>query len=675
MASFIKKYNLQIRILIPIFIGILALSGILYFLIPILLNYPYVSWANDFCPCIGNSTHLFQVVLIAICTMFAVTFTTFVFTRFLNQYYITVTPDEKNSFNYDINFIKNKLFINPGKLFVTNIVLISITIIFVYLLTAHQQFIATLKFFIVILPFILLFSSFVTSYVKALFKRILIKLSGNSIDNIQKSTIMKKILSSLMPIIFASLLLLSITIFNKMIIENSNSLYTTYQTELTHFSKNNTFSSTADLLLKANQNLSLVGKSDYIFVRDSEGNFLNSQNRPITMSEYFDNYVNEASKIGNKRVFEDYGVDCQAAIQTVFIGDIPYVIGIYYQIVNPSIFIYLAIIIGVLLIINYLAIRLLSKSITKDINIITGKLNTIVDSKNIIKNDKLTITSNDEIGDLIVAYNKVQALATINIKQIAISKDTLTEQERLASLGQMIGGISHNLKTPIFSIAGGIEGLNDLIDELDKSIDNPSVNSNDMHDIAKDMREWTSKIKDYTSYMSDIITAVKGQAVNFSNDEIDYFSTSQLFKFVDLLMKHELQDALINFVVENNVDDSHYIKGSINGIVQVINNIISNSIQAYDGKPNQKIIMKADIDNNMLLISLQDFGPGIPKDVQTKLFKEMVTTKGKNGTGLGLFMSYSNIKAHYHGNLSYKTELGNGTTFYIELPIENRKKI
>ena len=48
----------------------------------------------------------------------------------------------------------------------------------------------------------------------------------------------------------------------------------------------------------------------------------------------------------------------------------------------------------------------------------------------------------------------------------------------------------------------------------------------------------------------------------------------------------------------------------------------------------------------------------------------MVTTKGKNGTGLGLFMSYSNIKAHFNGSLRYETEKGKGTSFFVEIPLE-----
>ena len=57
------------------------------------------------------------------------------------------------------------------------------------------------------------------------------------------------------------------------------------------------------------------------------------------------------------------------------------------------------------------------------------------------------------------------------------------------------------------------------------------------------------------------------------------------------------------------------------------------------------------------------------KEVQQKLFKEMITTKGKNGSGLGLFMSYSTIKSNFKGDLSFETEEGKGTTFTIKIPM------
>ena len=668
MKNFIKKYKIQLKILIPIFICTGVLCSLVYYLFPLLTNFKTQQELiiNDF------ST---QVRLSPIYMMFTSIITTFVFTRFLKQYDKLISPGEKKYSVEEINLIKNKLFVTPDKICAVNAMLSIVLIMLVYVCKTRQLSIVTLKLFISILPIIILYTIISNLFITSIYKQMIIKLPGTDSKHIEKTTLKKKLTYTSLSLILSSLILISIWNYQYLAIEKADALYTTYNTELTYFSDNNTFISISDIISKANQNISLVGTSDYIFIKTSDNLYLNAQNKPIKMTSFFDKHFNEYLSDNEGRVYEEYGLDYQAAIKTIYIDNAPYIIGVYYQTINPSIIIYFLIAIVVLLIISYFILSLLSKTITNDLILITNKFNAISDSKNIIKNDKLAITSNDEIGDLINAYNRVQSLATTNIKQIAISKETLTEQERLASLGQMIGGISHNLKTPIFSIAGGIEGLNDLISELDQSIDNPNVNDQDMHDIAKDMREWTAKIKDYTSYMSDIITAVKGQAVNFSNDQIDYFTTSQLFKLVDLLMKHELKDALIDLVVDNNVDESYYIKGSINGIVQVINNIISNAIQAYDGKTNQSIVMKADLDNNMLLISIQDFGPGISKEVQNKIFKEMITTKGKNGTGLGLFMSYSNIKAHYHGNLFYKTELGKGTTFYIELPIENRKKV
>lgn len=257
-----------------------------------------------------------------------------------------------------------------------------------------------------------------------------------------------------------------------------------------------------------------------------------------------------------------------------------------------------------------------------------------------------------------------------DMETIKNNQDILMERERLAVLGQLIGGIAHNLKTPIMSIAGAVQGLENLIREYDESIDDPLVNSQDHHDIAKDMEEWIPKIRAYLEYMSDIITTVKGQAVaSLSSDDTEEFTINELIKRVNILMKHELKNAYIYMNVVMKTDENQIIKGNVNSLVQVVNNMISNAIQAYEGKHDQNIEMIVNKKENNIVISITDFAGGLPKEVQDRLFKEMVTTKGKNGTGLGLYMSYSNIKAHFGGDITYVTETGKGTTFNIIIPL------
>ena len=272
------------------------------------------------------------------------------------------------------------------------------------------------------------------------------------------------------------------------------------------------------------------------------------------------------------------------------------------------------------------------------------------------------------LGTLILLKDVTQHM--LDMQTIQNNQQLLMERERLASLGQLIGGIAHNLKTPIMSISGAAEGLTDLVKEYDSSIGDPEVTNDDHHDIAKDMREWIEKIKTYTAYMSDVITTVKGQAVTLSEEQVVSFDIDELVKRVDILMKHELKNALVVLNVQMNTSSSTTLHGNIVSLVQVINNMISNSIQAYNGVPNKEINFIVDRDGNNIILSIQDFAGGLPKEVEEKLFKEMITTKGKNGTGLGLFMSYSTIRAHFNGNITFETEQGKGTTFHIIIPVE-----
>lgn len=313
------------------------------------------------------------------------------------------------------------------------------------------------------------------------------------------------------------------------------------------------------------------------------------------------------------------------------------------------------------------------ESITQILNKCQTTTDTFLFKKDFKINDKYfnievngIFSKNTFLGSLVLLKDVTQHI--LDMKTIEDNQSMLMEKERLASLGQMIGGIAHNLKTPIMSIAGATEGLSDLTKEYDSSIGDPEVTNEDHHAIVKDMDEWIKKIREYTEYMSNVITAVKGQAVNFSDETSDSFTINESIKYVDVLMKHELKNALINLNIHMLTDPNITIKGNINSFVQVVNNMISNAIQAYNGQENKSIDFTINkVDDNILFI-IQDYGSGIPQKVQDKLFKEMITTKGKNGTGLGLFMSYSNIRAHFNGNITFESKEGEGTKFIISIP-------
>ncbi len=108
-------------------------------------------------------------------------------------------------------------------------------------------------------------------------------------------------------------------------------------------------------------------------------------------------------------------------------------------------------------------------------------------------------------------------------------------------------------------------------------------------------------------------------------------------------MQHELSKNCCRYRQYIRVDRETKIVGDINSMVQVLDNIIVNAIQSYDGAGGD-ISIRVTEEDGKLIMAVGDSGKGIPDSVKERLFKEMITTKGKHGTGLGLYMSHSTVK-------------------------------
>lgn len=664
MFNYIKKkynnLNISNKTSLSFVTITLFVSLIFYFVLPSLLNYPPNTINTSFDREVSVIYYVFQYIIavIGIVSIFVIYFK------------ISLRPIDKWQKNRSENIteianIRNKCLSFPYKLYITVVIFPVVIVCTVLQLTGSHPAILLFKIGILILSFATLVASLFLIISKNILYPVLNETSSYVDNNFSKTklSLKVKLVFQLFPGILVTALLISLIGYSRLTVEKGDLLNNYYSTTL------NTYTSSSINLNSLFDSFkgSLIGENDFIFIEDSNGIITTSNNS--SLSHFFVKYMHELSKEHNNRVYEAYTIDAQGVIKEFSHNNQTYTLGIYYEIVSPSVLYYFLFSSGALFLFNLLILIYITKSMENDIKLVVHGLDGIISNHNEIKDTNLPITSDDILGELVISFNKIQELTKNNINQIHSNQDLLMEKERLASLGQLIGGIAHNLKTPIMSIAGASEGLKDLVKEYDSSISDPDVNVNDHHEIAKDMDEWIEKIKTHTSYMSDIITAVKGQAVNLSDEDQNTFSLEELIKRVNILMRHELKNALIDLNVKMNTNCTFNLTGNVNSLVQVINNMISNSIQAYNGKTNEKIDLIISKDNNKIIISIQDYGCGMSKEVKYKLFKEMVTTKGKNGTGLGLFMSYSTIRAHFNGNITFESEENKGTKFDIILPI------
>lgn len=240
--------------------------------------------------------------------------------------------------------------------------------------------------------------------------------------------------------------------------------------------------------------------------------------------------------------------------------------------------------------------------------------------------------------------------------------------------GGLITGIVNSLKSPIFAITGELEGFIDLAKEYKESSGDEKVSEEDHREIVKEMRDWLEKMREQMESISDAITAIRSQIIILNNDEKTSFTVEDLVKYIEIIMKNTLKQKLIilNFTIKVPQKTTE-IKGNFNSLVQVINNLILNSIDSYQGKTNQTIEIIIYKENDNLIISVVDNGKGIPKSIQNKIFKEIINNNSNDKNGLSLFVSYSNIKAGFGGDMTFETN-ENGTTFNIILPIETKEE-
>ena len=656
--------NLKLRIYSKLLLLEVAVIVLMRFLIPVLSNYPPYSEAIDFQLKIEVLTHDQQYILLGI---FALLLQTFFIKIFFSDIFKYIKKDPKDVTIKETEQVRLQCYKIPKKLFFVQTVLLGIVLCMLFSMV-QISIILCIKFLLIY------FSFFTASWVISM---VLIRSDLNAIiestytinKNVtsfgKKTKFYKNLLLNLIPFFIFIMITISLLEYSKVTEQNGENGYYYYKQAMNDIDFDN---ETLETISTKLDNIPLRNSSDYYFIIGSNEKKFSSNSGNAT--NFFIEYANEFLDQTDGRVYEYYGVEEQGYAKRITLQDSSSVlIGFKYTTTNVEIMTYF-VGISIAAIIVYIIILLIwTKNISKNISEISNRLTEISKKDNVINESPLPLLSNDELGDLTIAFNKIQHLTQEYITQIKDTQESLMESERLSSLGQLIGGIAHNLKTPIMSIAGAAEGLNDLIKEYDSSIDDPTVNSQDHHEIASDMSTWIEKIKNYTEYMSDIITAVKGQAVVMSNEDDINFTISELVKRVTILMKHELKNAIINLNTDIKVDENLTLNGDVNNLVQVINNMISNAIQAYNGKENESIEFTITKDSKNIIFSIEDHAGGLPDKVTDKLFKEMITTKGKNGTGLGLYMSYSTIKAHFNGNITFDTKKGKGTKFNIYIPM------
>ncbi|MCX6328602.1 MAG: ATP-binding protein [Bacteroidia bacterium] len=270
------------------------------------------------------------------------------------------------------------------------------------------------------------------------------------------------------------------------------------------------------------------------------------------------------------------------------------------------------------------------------------------------------------------------------LEDLKQAQTQLVQSEKMASLGQLVAGIAHEINNPVNFISAGVDSLTTNLEEIRQVLDIYHKITADnvtekLHEIEnlkqkveykealREINKLIESIKNGTNRTTDIVRGLR----TFSRLDEDILKMADLHEGLDstLILLHNKYKNRIE-VIKNYGDIPHIecYPGQLN---QVFMNLLSNAVDAIDDKGS--ITISTSLSDSLIKISIKDTGQGIPENIREKIFDPFFTTKGVGkGTGLGLSISQSIIEKH-KGTMTYISEPGKGTEFIIVLPVKQVK--
>jgi polar amino acid transport system substrate-binding protein len=265
-------------------------------------------------------------------------------------------------------------------------------------------------------------------------------------------------------------------------------------------------------------------------------------------------------------------------------------------------------------------------------------------------------------------------LAEANAKLVERQKQ-LVQAEKLASMGQLVSGIAHEINNPVQFIQGNMQILREAIRDILPVLDEKEEKDRGLKIarlpypyfrehvpvLLKDMADGAGRIGNIVRDLKTFARRDEGRL----DEKVD---VNRVVEAATRLVHNKIK----RYRVEQSLEEGlPALKGSLIQLEQVVVNTLINAAEAVEDRPEACIRIATRLENGgrQVCLSISDNGPGMTDEVKDRLFDPFFTTKQRiGGTGLGMSITYGIIKEH-GGSIEVDTLPGQGTTFQYVLPV------
>ena len=309
--------------------------------------------------------------------------------------------------------------------------------------------------------------------------------------------------------------------------------------------------------------------------------------------------------------------------------------------------------------------------LVRNINILLNRAETQLTK---LSEDKtLSFQQNQELEEKV--NKRTQALKDSNnellstLEKLHQFQGQLVESEKMASLGDMVAGVAHEVNTPIGLGVTASTLLSDRLLEIKQAFDEKTLKSSHLKKFLIEGEENTAIIYRNLKRAAELISSFKKVAVDQTSEESRTFSIENLLDEILLTLAPQIKP--LPYIINIDCPSELVITSKPGPINQVIINLIQNSItHGFDERDHGVIAIQISVASEMLTIDYQDDGRGIDPSIMNKIFEPFTTTKrGSGGSGLGLHLVYNLVTQALGGKISFSSEIETGVHFKISLPM------
>ncbi|MTJ02131.1 ATP-binding protein [Idiomarina piscisalsi] len=257
-----------------------------------------------------------------------------------------------------------------------------------------------------------------------------------------------------------------------------------------------------------------------------------------------------------------------------------------------------------------------------------------------------------------------------SLNHLRETQQQLIESEKMASLGGLVAGITHDVNTPIGISVTAASYLREKLDSLDTALTNKELTQPQLQKFIEEGRESLSLLDNNLHRASDLISSFKQVAVDQASDAIRDINVKRYIEELIQSLQPHLKKTLHK--IELNCADDLFIRCPAGALSQIFTNLILNSLRhAFDGIEQGTMTINIELRDSQLHVVYEDNGNGLSEENLSKLFDPFFTTKlNDGGSGLGTHIVRNLVTQTLKGDIDATSEPGHGLTYTFSFPVQ-----